>query len=554
MSSSGVVTGKSAGLVAITATTGAIVSNALAMTVVNPSVASITISAATTTLVTSGTLQVQALVRDAAGNVLNNVELSWGTSTPGVAAVSNTGLVMATSPGQAGITAAAGAVVSNVLGLTVVSAPLASITVTPTSVSLAGGATQQFSAVGRDAGGNVVAITPVWSVVSGGGAISATGLFTSGGAPGTFANTVMATAGGKAAAASVTVTIGPLAAITVSPNPVSLSRGATQQFTALGKDAFGNTVAILPEWSVAAGGGTIDQSGLFIAGMVSGTYTNTVTATSSGKSGTATVSISPPSLATVTVSPDPVSLAAGTTQQFTAVGLDSDGIVVPITPVWSVVSGGGTINPAGLFTAGTVAGSYANTVTATSGGKVGAATVTVGSAAVATITVAPNPATLGAGATQQFTAVGRDAAGNVVPITPAWSVVAGGGTISASGLFTAGAAAGSYANTVTASSGGKAGTASVVVTVGALATITLTPRVVILPQNSRVQFTAVGKDAAGNIVPISPVWTVVAGGGTINSTGSFKAGENNGIFLNTVRAASGGISGSATVTVTGGGL
>lgn len=468
VSSSGVVSGKSAGSVAITASTGALVSNALALTVVNPSVASIMISAATTTLVTSGTLQLQALVRDAAGNVLNNVELSWGTSTPGVAAVSNTGLVTATSPGLASISAAAGSVVSNVLGLTVVSAPLASITITPDSVSLAGGATQQFSAVGRDAGGNLVAISPVWSVVAGGGAISASGLFTAGGAPGTYRNTVTASAGGKSASASVTIIVGALATITVTPNPASLGAGASQQFTAVGRDGGGN--------------------------------------------------------------------------------------VVPITPSWSVVAGGGTISSAGLFTAGTAAGTFENTVTATSGVKTGAATVTIAAAVVETIQVTPNPATLAAGATQQFTAVGRDAGGNVVPITPVWSVVAGGGTISPSGLFTAGAAAGRYANTVTASTGGKTGTASVVVTPGVLARIVVTPNEVTLPQESRVQFTAVGNDAAGNIVPISPVWTVVAGGGTINSSGSFKAGENNGTFLNTVRATSGGISGSATVTVRGGGL
>ena len=68
-----------------------------------------------------------------------------------------------------------------------------------------------------------------------------------------------------------------------------------------------------------------------------------------------------------------------------------------------------------------------------------------------TILVAPSPATVGLQATQQFTAVGKDASGNVVTITPTWSVAAGGGTISATGLFTAGATAGTFTNTVKAS-------------------------------------------------------------------------------------------------------
>src|ERR1035437_10822530 len=67
-------------------------------------------------------------------------------------------------------------------------APLASIVVTP-SGSLAVNTTHQFVAVGKDANGNVVTITPVWSVVASGGTISSTGLFTAGAVAGTFTNT-----------------------------------------------------------------------------------------------------------------------------------------------------------------------------------------------------------------------------------------------------------------------------------------------------------------------------------------------------------------------------
>jgi hypothetical protein len=83
--------------------------------------------------------------------------------------------------------------------------------------------------------------------------------------------------------------------------------------------------------------------------------------------------------------------------------------------------------------------------------------------ALATITVGPSPATLLVAATQQFTAVGTDANHNVVSITPTWSVAAGGGAVSATGLFTAGTTGGTFANTVKATSGGVSGTATVVV-------------------------------------------------------------------------------------------
>jgi hypothetical protein len=72
-----------------------------------------------------------------------------------------------------------------------------------------------------------------------------------------------------------------------------------------------------------------------------------------------------------------VTLLAGNTQQYTAVGKDLGNNVVSITPVWSVAAGGGTINATGLFTAGATGGTFTNTVKATSGLVSGTATVTV---------------------------------------------------------------------------------------------------------------------------------------------------------------------------------
>jgi hypothetical protein len=82
-----------------------------------------------------------------------------------------------------------------------------------------------------------------------------------------------------------------LATITVTPANPTLTAGNTQQFTAVGKDADGNDVSITPTWSVEAGGGTIDNNGMFTAGSTAGTFTSTVKATSGGVSGTATVTV-----------------------------------------------------------------------------------------------------------------------------------------------------------------------------------------------------------------------------------------------------------------------
>jgi hypothetical protein len=67
--------------------------------------------------------------------------------------------------------------------------------------------------------------------------------------------------------------------------------------------------------------------------------------------------------------------------------------------------------------------------------------------------------------TRQLVASGTDASGNPVPLNVTWAVVAGGGSISGTGLFTAGAVSGTFTDTVLATSG----------VLTALATMTLIP-------------------------------------------------------------------------------
>ena len=83
----------------------------------------------------------------------------------------------------------------------------------------------------------------------------------------------------------------------------------------------------------------------------------------------------PRGLATITLAPDTVTLAPGTTQQFTAVGKDASGHIVQIAPVWGIQSGDGTMSGSGLFTA--AGGPDTVTVTAQDQGITGKATVIV---------------------------------------------------------------------------------------------------------------------------------------------------------------------------------
>ena len=187
---------------------------------------------------------------------------------------------------------------------------VASVVITPTTTTLPVNGTQQFTVVITDSEGEVLSANnaPVWSVAAGGGTITQTGLFTAGTVPGTYTNTVVVTCSGVSATATVIVTAGPLATITVTPNPTLLI-GATQQFTAVGRDASGNVVAITPVWStVNPPGSIVAASGLFTAGNTTGTFPNSVRATSGSIFGTATV--------TVIASPAPASINLGTASTY----------------------------------------------------------------------------------------------------------------------------------------------------------------------------------------------------------------------------------------------
>ena len=262
----------------------------------------------------------------------------------------------------------------------------------------------------------------------------------------------------------------------------------------------------------------------------------------------------PPVLTTITVAPSSASVQTGGTQGFSATGLDQYGQALSPQPsfAWSV-SGGGTISSSGLFSAGSTAGGPF-TVTAASGGLTGTASVSVTAAppVLTTITVAPSSASVQTGGTQGFSATGLDQYGQALSPQPsfAWSV-SGGGTISSSGLFSAGSTAGGPF-TVTAASGGLTGTASVSVTAAppVLTTITVAPSSASVQTGGTQGFSATGLDQYGQALSPQPsfAWSV-SGGGTISSSGLFSAGSTAGGPF-TVTAASGGLTGTASVSVT----
>jgi hypothetical protein len=248
------------------------------------------------------------------------------------------------------------------------------------------------------------------------------------------------------------------AELSVSPTAVMLEPNTVQRFTAMLTDS---TAAPSIRWS--AGGGTIDNTGRYTAGRVPGRYRVIATgADGQADTAAATVVDNAPELDRVVLSPATASLAAGETQQFTAVGKAADGSPVAITPKYS--ARGGAITSAGLYTAGETAGTYRVIATDSTSGKADTASVEITTASPTLLALVLTPAnvSLAAGSTQQFTASGKMSDGSTVPLTAAFAAT--GGTITATGLFRAGVTAGNFRVVAVQSGGTLADTATVSVT------------------------------------------------------------------------------------------
>lgn len=249
--------------------------------------------------------------------------------------------------------------------------------------------------------------------------------------------------------------------VSVSPSSISLTPESAQRFSATQTLTDGSAVETSFRWT--ATGGTVDGSGRYTAGSKPGKYV--VVATSAeGLSDTAAVTVAAESLVLdhVELTPASSSLAAGDTQQFTAVGKAGDGTTIALTPAYKAT--GGSITAAGLYSAGQTPGTYRVIATDPETGKADTSAVTVTSSTptLESVVLTPASVSLVAGTTQQFAASGKRSDGSTAPVTVTF--VASGGTISPTGLYTAGSTAGTFRVIATESGGELADTSAVSIT------------------------------------------------------------------------------------------
>ena len=421
------------------------------------------------------------------------------------------------------------------------------ILVSPSSATVEVTQQLQFSASGYDMFGNEVGgLTFTWATTGGIGTVTSGGQFTAGSS--VSSGTVTASAGGVQGTAIVDIVAGWVHHIVIAPSSVGLIVDETQQFTATAYDAFDNPLSLSFTWSVTGSIGTVTSSGLFTAGIQTGS--GSVVASADGVSGSADVTVGSGPVHVIAVTPSTLSIQCGGTQQFAAEAYDQYGN--PISGLlfdWSVEGPIGTVDSSGLFTAGTSV--EEGQVLASYGSAEGTAAVTLTPGPVAYVLVAPTAASVQVDESHQFTAVAYDEYDNEVEgVIFTWSATTSIGTIDQNGMFVAGQSV--AVGEVSAVTEGITGYADVQILPGDAYEVIITPASTSLVVDHQQLYEAEVRDVYGNLIPDAPlVWSVVGGVATIDN-GLLTAGPLAG--YGSVTARSGEATADAELHVTPGPL
>jgi len=348
--------------------------------------------------------------------------VTW-TATPATSvALNGAGMLKGMAVGTAQVSAQSQGVTGQA-SVTVMPPALVSIAVTPNQSDVPVASTEQLTATGSYTDGSAANITALatWSTIPAAFAtVNATGMVS-----GISVGNVQVSAAYQGKVGQALVSVPNLIFITVTPNPSSLPKGTDEQLTATGlySDGFKSDLTQLALWQTnPASTATINDTGA-LKGMAVGPAH--ITAQYQGITGNASVTVAPPVLVSIAVTPGWSAVAAGASEQLTATGTFSDGSTKDITPSAQWASYQATI--ASVGTHGNTTGNSMGTtgISAASGTVIGGAEVTVLSAAIASLEVVPNTATMGVGGSQQFLAIAhlkngatQDVSGDVV-----WSSV-----------------------------------------------------------------------------------------------------------------------------------
>jgi len=516
-------------------------------------------------------------------------QVAWTTDAGEVAGVANAagtaGQITGLGVGSTTVHAALSGI-SGEAPVTVAEAKLISIAVSPATASVSAGKTQQFTATGSYDNGATPDLTTqvTWSssnigVAQVSNAAGSQGLATSL----TAGNaTILATLDGITGTAALAVTAPGLSSIMIAPAVASIQIGGTQAFTVTGVYQNGTTAPVAGTWSssdmgvatiaAVAGGRRATATGV-TAGA------STIGVTYQGMSDSALLTVTPvATLVGLSITPaNPPMILVGGTQQFQAYAIYSNGSTTTVTgsaswtssnaAVASVSSGGGPGGAGRGLATGVGAGTA--TITATYRGQSASVDLSVRNPTPTGLVVAPPWASIRVNGTQQFVALLLLDDGTTQTVTNAasWttsngsiaSITSGGGRPAGTGRGLAtGLAAGTV--TVTATYSGFSDTASLTVTAATPTDLVVTPASPTLQVGQMRDFVATLVYDDGTTANVTPAATWSSSDPTVatitTAGGPGPGGGGGGVAialatgLATITAKYGGLSGTASLTVT----
>jgi cell division septation protein DedD len=525
----------------VTATVSGI-QNVTTLTVTNGALDRITCSLSPSTVIAGDTATGTAVGWDAQGNNLGVVSALWSIDS-GAGGSWDNNVYTSQNVGTWTATASYSGKQSTT-PLTVNAGILHSLVVFMSPSTVTAGATSTGTAIGYDDQGNSLgAQTAIWGIESGASGTWDNNVYTS---KYSGAWTVTATVGAIEGTTVLTVNNGPLASVSVSLSPNSVTAGNTVTCTATGYDSQGNNLGLQSAfWSIESGAGGSWSDHIYTS-KYAGTWD--VTANVSGIIGTASLEVNPGALASLSVSLSKNKLTAGETTAGSAIGYDNQGNNLGTqTAEWTINSeaSGNWLN--NEYTS-KYAGSW--TVTATVSGIQGTTALDVIPGPLHSLSISMSPSSITAGATSEGTAIGYDSQGNNLGAqTVTWSIQAGAGGSWTNGVYSS-QNAGTW--TVTATALGVEGTTTLTVNSAALHSLSVTLSTSTITAGATTTATAIGYDVHGNnLGPQTVVWSIQSSAGGTWS-GNTYASKYAGTW--TVTALASGIEGTATLTVNVGSL
>ncbi len=254
-----------------------------------------------------------------------------------------------------------------------------------------------------------------------------------------------------------------------------------------------------------------------------------------------------PPLTTVLITPATLQTGMGGTAQFSVEGIWSDGGSAQPAVAWTAT--GGTVTNAGLYTAGSVAGSFHVVVTAQTAALADTAVITVLAPpppTLVTLALTPAAVTIETTAAQQFSVSGTWSDASTT--TPVVTYSAAGGTITPGGLYTAGTTAGVFRVIAVQQAGTLADTSIVTLAAPTLTALVLAPGSASLTTGASQQFAVSGTWSNGSHTV--PAVNYTATGGTVTAGGLYHAGDTAGTFRVIATQRGGTLADTAAITLT----